>query len=285
VARRKPTAIIPRERVLSVYTDGSSVARGRHGGIGIRFVYCDRDGNEEAWDQVEDGFQTATNNEMELVAVISALQAVQRKTFRHDLLDQASKIEVFTDSDYVASNVGRAIYGWRKSGWTTRDGNPVANADLWMDLVRNLQKARAIKPVEIKWGKGHSSGNPHNQVVDKLAKQSARRAVRPPVSVSTVRRKMSTKPLERGSVEMLGQRLTVRIIAAKHLRKQKTSQYTYEVVSPGSRYFGNVDVAFSGDPQMRPGHRYVVSMNRDTAAPRIVRCHREVASEEPQPPQ
>lgn len=279
MARPKPHAIIPREGVLSVYTDGSSTARGRHGGIGVHFVYCDQHGNEEAWDHIEDGFQTATNNEMELVAVTTALRAVQHRSFRHDVLDQANKIEVFTDSDYLASNVGKAIYEWPKNGWMTRDGNPVANAHLWVELVRQLQKVWAIKPVEIKWGKGHSASNPHNKTADKLAKDSARRAVRPPVAVSTVRRKQSEKKLERGSVAMLGQRLTIRIIAAKHLSKQRLSQYTYEVVSPGSRFFGNVDLAYSADAQMRPGHRYVVTLNSDSGAPRIVRRHREVLSE------
>lgn len=273
---RQAKAVVPREGVLSVYTDGASSARGRHGGIGIHFVYCDQEGNEEAWDYIEDGFQTATNNEMELVAVITALQAVQHRSFRRDLLDQASKIEVYTDSDYIVSNVGSAIFEWPRIGWVTRDGNPVANAHLWVELVRQLHKVRAIKAVEIKWGKGHSGMNPHNKVADRLAKESARRAVRPPVAVSTVRRKQSKKKLERGSVEMLGQRVTIRIVAAKHLPKQRLSQYTYEVVSPGSRFVGNVDVAYTDDAQMRPGHSYVVSMNRDSRAPRIERCHREV---------
>src|SRR5581483_2772968 len=262
MARRNDKAVVPREGVLSVFTDGSMTARGRHGGIGIRFVYCDDLGNEEAWDHVEDGFQTATNNEMELVAVIRALQAVQHRAFRRDLLARANKIEVFTDSDYVASNVSQALSGWPRTDWMTRDGNPVANAHLWRDLARQLQKVRAMKPVEIKWGKGHSSANPHNKAVDKLAKESARRAVRPAVAVTTVRRKLSQKSVERGSVEMLGQRVTIRIVAAKHMPTQRMSQYTYEVMSPGSRYYTNVAVAFSDNAGMRPGHTYVVSMNR-----------------------
>ena len=128
-ACRKPNAVIPREGVLSVHTDGSSTARGRHGAIGIRFVYHDQVGNEEAWDHIEDGFQTATNK---------------------------------------------------------RDGT----------RRRDYCFAGGASNLSIKWGKGHYGSNPHKNVADKLAKDSARRAVRPPIAVSTVRRKQSEKKLE-----------------------------------------------------------------------------------------
>jgi hypothetical protein len=74
---------------------------------------------------------------------------------------------------------------------------------------------------------------------------------------------------------MNGQRLTIRIIEAEHLRVQRLSRYRYEVMSRGSASRGCVDVAYSEDPMMRAGHTYIVTMGREQGNPRIVRCHRE----------
>jgi RNase H len=123
------------------------------------------------------------------------------------------------------------MFEWPHTRWMTRTGHPVANADLWKELVRELVKLRKAKLLEIKWGKGHSADNPHNKVVDELAKASAKRPVRPPLVNVAVRRKKSTKKLELGSVEVLGQRLTIRIVTAQYLSTQKVHKYMYEVMS------------------------------------------------------
>jgi ribonuclease HI len=277
VSRNAPY-IVPAEGALTVFTDGASFQRPRRGGIGIRFVYSDRVGNEEAWNLDEPGFRGATNNQMELLAVVTALKAVQGRRFSTDLLNQATKIEIYTDSNYVVSNLDRAIYEWPRAGWMTRTGTPVLNADLWEELVRELRKVRNIKRVEVKWGKGHSANNPHNKVADKLAKASASQPVRPPVAVVGVRRKKTEKPVVQGSVQMLGQRLTIRVVTAQYLTKQKVHKYTYEVMSRRSPFFGNADVSYSTDGQMRPGHTYHVTMNDDPRYPQIVKCHREISA-------
>jgi ribonuclease HI len=268
--------IVPDEETLTVFTDGSSLPRPRRGGIGIRFIYSDRDGNEILWDMNEVGVVGATN-QMELLAVITAMRAIQNPRFRTDLLTVARKIDIYTDSRYVIDNIYNACYVWPRQHWMTRDGPPVQNADLWRDLVRELVKLRRLKPVNIEWGKGHSADNPHNKAVDKLAKRSAAQAARPPLTPTSVRRKKTEKSTDVGSVRMLGQRLTVHIISAQYLRMQRIHKYRYEVMSRRSPFFGNVDFAYSHDPLMRPGHTYRVTMNRDQSYPMIIKRHAEVA--------
>jgi ribonuclease HI len=224
----------------------------------------------------EVGVSGATNSQMELHAVITAMEAIQDHRFRTDLLEQATKIDIYTDSRYVVDNLNKAMFEWPKTGWMNRGWPPVANADLWKELVRQLVKLSKMKRVEIKWGKGHSANNPHNKVADKLAKESAKRPVRPPLATVAVRRKKTSKTLELGSVTMLGQRLTIPIVTAEYLAGQKVHKYMYEVMSRRSPFYGNVDVAYSEDGLMRAGHTYRVTMNEDANYPQIARCHREV---------
>lgn len=116
----------------------------------------------------------------------------------------------------------------------TRDGNPVANAQQWKDLVREIY--RVSRRVEFKWVKGHKP-SAHNKAVDKVAKNSAKGVLRPPLSVSTVRRKTTANSVERGSVQLIGQRLTIRIITDEYLRVQRCYRYKYEVVSKASPFW------------------------------------------------
>ncbi len=276
---RKGFPVIPDEGALTVFVDGSSLSGPRRGGMGIRFVYVDRHGVETVWDSPQVGVERGTNNQMELLAVITALKELQHRRFRTDLLDAASKIDICTDSQYVADNLNRAIFEWPKQGWMTKSGPPVQNADLWQELVREYMKLKKLKRVEVKWGKGHSANNPHNKAVDALAKASAKRPTRPQLVPGTVRRKTSTEKTEVGSVAMLGQRLQIRIVGVDYLATQRINRYRYEVLSPHSDYKGKVDFAYSDDAGMRPGHVYVVTMNRDQQYPMIAKRHREIARE------
>lgn len=272
----KGLPVIPDEGALSIFVDGSSLSGPRRGGIGIRFVYVNELGEETVWDSPQTGVERGTVGQMELLAVITALQEVQHRHFRIDLLDAATKVVVYTDSQYVANNVYGATFVWPKQKWMKKDGRPVENGELWERLVRELARLRKTKRVEIKWAKGHSADNPHNKAVDVLAKESARRATRPPLVPGSVRQKKSEHRTELGSVGMHGQRLQVRIIGVDYLAIQKTNKYRYEVMSPGSGYYGKVDFAYSDDPMLRPGHTYLVTMNRDQQHPQIVKRIREI---------
>ena len=277
MAKSKTTRFIsPAEDALTVFTDGSSLHGPRRGGIGIRFIYTDSQGSEQVLDSEELGYASATNNQMELMAVITAMKEIQGRRFPEEMLASARRIDIYTDSQYVADNVNNACFTWPANQWMTKDGPPVQNAQQWKDFRRELVKLRKIKRVNIEWGKGHSTDNPHNKVVDRLAKRSAQRATRPSLVSGSVRRKKSEKKTEVGSVEMLGQRLTIRIVSVDYMPVQKLNKYRYEVISPRSRFFGNLDFAYSEDPMMRTGHTYRVTMNKDSTFPMIVKCHLEV---------
>jgi len=272
---RETRYIEPADGVLTVFTDGSSLPTPRRGGVGIKFVYTDPDGVATEWELQPPGVAGATNNEMELLAVITAMKEIQGRRFPSDLLGQARRIDIYSDSQYVVDHVYTAMSTWPRNGWMTSAGPPVENIELWKDLVREYKKLGKIKRVEIKWAKGHSKDNPHNKDGDRLAKASAKGHLLPAPSVVSVRRKVTSQPLERGSVQMLGQRLTIRIVSAEGL-PQGTNKYQYEVMSPRSPFFGKSDVAYSDDVGMRPGHTYRVTMNTDQKYPKITKRHLEV---------
>jgi ribonuclease HI len=229
----------------------------------------------------EPGYAGATNNQMELQAVITALRAINERRVPAHLFSDIRKIDVYTDAIYVVENLSSAIFVWPANAWMTSSGAPVLNAELWKSLVHEYKKLRKSDRVEINWGKGHSANNPHNKAADKLAKASARRPTRVLPGAPSVRRKKTSKALELGSVAMLGQRLTIRVVTAEYLSTQRVHRYRYEVMSRASRFFGDVDVAYSDDPTLRPGHTYYVTMGDDANLPWIVKRHREVLPRNP----
>ena len=102
------------------------------------------------------GAETATtNNRMELMAAIEALNALKNR----------STVTLHTDSKYVMDGLTKWIHGWKKNGWKTADKKPVKNEDLW----RRLDAANAIHQVTWKWVKGHSDDVMNNRA-DELAR-------------------------------------------------------------------------------------------------------------------
>lgn len=139
-----------RENVLNIFTDGSSFQSPRSGGIGIRFVLVDSDGDEQIHDIQSLGYKNATNNQMELKACIMALE----EAVRLHLTSGRTKIIVYTDSLYVVDNYKKAMFDWSTTRWHRRSGAPVLNADLWKDLIKAIRKTRLR--VDFEWIKGHS---------------------------------------------------------------------------------------------------------------------------------
>ena len=245
---------------LHIYTDGSSCSSPRRGGIGIRFVYPELMNKEES-DFEPNGYRSATNNQMELMACIKAVKIVSKSTE----LQHVSRIIIHTDSRYVVNNYKRAVYRWQGNGWEKRAGAPVLNADLWKELIRNIKKVH--KRIEIEWVKGHSKDE-HNKAVDKLAKKSAKKATNRLQSYVDVRRKLSSESVECGSVKMLGQEISIRMITSEYLRTQKIWKYKYEVISPESTFYKKVDIIYYKEV-LRTGHSYSVSFNTNNDFPQI----------------
>lgn len=104
--------------------------------------------------ELSGGEAQSTNNRMELMAAISALEA----------LKGSSRVDLWTDSNYVRDGITKWIHGWRRNGWKTADKKPVKNEDLW----RRLDEARNRHEVKWHWVKGHA-GHALNERADGLA--------------------------------------------------------------------------------------------------------------------
>lgn len=264
------------ETAVNVFTDGSSYSGPRRGGAAFLIITVDEAGDEVVEEHLVHGREAGTNQEMEMLAVIEALELLGG---RHSpiAVREYSKVLVFTDSQYVKSNYQLALYQWPGTKWHTRDGNPVAHARLW----KRLTKASLGLPVtvRIEWAKGHSKFNPHNKQVDKLAKQSAKGHLLGPLSPRQVRRKKSTGSTEVGSICPEGQRLTIHVIHEQWFPEQRICRYKIEVVSESSPYLGKVDNYFS-TLLLKRGHVYDVQLGDDPKRPRIEKLFGEVDAPE-----
>jgi ribonuclease HI len=133
-----------------IYTDGACSGNPGPGGWGA--VMISGEHRKEIWG----GELATTNNRMELMAAIQALEALKKPC----------KVEVHTDSKYVQTGIHEWIHSWKARGWKTADKKPVKNEDLW----RRLDEARLRHDVEWRWVKGHA-GHELNELADALARR------------------------------------------------------------------------------------------------------------------
>ena len=133
-----------------IYTDGACSGNPGPGGWGAILM----SGAHER--EIFGGEKLTTNNRMELMAAIKALEALKRPC----------KVELHTDSQYVRQGITEWLAGWKKRGWKTAAKAPVKNEDLW----RELDAARARHDVAWNWVKGHA-GHPLNERADALARK------------------------------------------------------------------------------------------------------------------
>lgn len=139
---------------LYAYTDGACSGNPGPGGWGALLVA--RDGETVLKERpLSGGEALTTNNRMELMAAISALEALERP----------SAITIVTDSVYVKDGMTKWIFGWKKKGWKTADNKPVKNVELWQALDAAVARHR----VTWEWVKGHA-GHPENERADELAR-------------------------------------------------------------------------------------------------------------------
>jgi ribonuclease HI len=139
---------------LFAYTDGACSGNPGPGGWGVLMIA--RDGDVVVKErELAGGEALTTNNRMELLAAISALEA----------LKVTSEITIVTDSAYVKNGITEWIAGWKRKGWRTAGGPPVKNVDLW----QRLDAAQAQHRVTWRWIKGHA-GHTENERADALAR-------------------------------------------------------------------------------------------------------------------
>ncbi|ACI94433.1 ribonuclease HI [Afipia carboxidovorans OM5] len=140
----------PQRPHVVIFTDGACSGNPGPGGWGaiLRFGEIEK--------ELKGGENPTTNNRMELLAAISALEALKRSAI----------VDLTTDSQYVRQGITSWIFNWKKNGWRTSDKKPVKNVDLWQRLDA------ALKPHEVRWHwiKGHA-GHAENERADELARE------------------------------------------------------------------------------------------------------------------
>lgn len=133
-----------------IFTDGACSRNPGPGGWGALLMFG------QHTREICGGEPATTNNRMELMAAIQALET----------LTKPCAVELHTDSQYVMKGISEWIHAWKRRGWRTADNKPVKNDDLW----RRLDEARQRHDVHWRWVKGHA-GHEHNERADALAGQ------------------------------------------------------------------------------------------------------------------
>ncbi len=132
-----------------VYTDGACSGNPGPGGWGAILL------SKSHRKELSGAEQATTNNRMELMAAIGALEALKRPSI----------VALYTDSNYLRDGITKWIHGWKRTGWRTADKKPVKNEDLW----KRLELALAAHTIEWHWVKGHA-GDALNERADELAR-------------------------------------------------------------------------------------------------------------------
>jgi ribonuclease HI len=142
-------------QAVQLFTDGACSGNPGPGGWGciLRFKGVEK--------ELYGGENPTTNNRMEMLAVLSGLNALTRPC----------TVEVYTDSEYVKKGMTEWLRGWKARGWKTADKKPVKNDDLW----KALDEAASRHRVSWHWVRGHA-GHPENERADELARRGAQEA-------------------------------------------------------------------------------------------------------------
>ncbi len=137
---------------VEIYTDGSCLGNPGPGGYGAILVYK---GHRK---ELSGGYQLTTNNRMEMLATVKALQS----------LKEPCQVKLTTDSQYVRQGITQWMKNWKKNNWKTASKQAVKNVDLWQLIDKENQR----HTIEWCWVKGHS-GHPENERCDDLARNAA----------------------------------------------------------------------------------------------------------------
>jgi len=140
------------DNTILIHTDGACSGNPGPGGWGAILNWK---GHEKELSGAE---AETTNNRMELMAAIAALEAIKKSN---------AQVRLVTDSTYVRDGVTKWIHGWKRNGWKTAAKKPVKNEDLW----KRLDAIASQHQVQWEWVKGHA-GHPENERADELARQA-----------------------------------------------------------------------------------------------------------------
>lgn len=263
---------MPEDQALTIYADGS-VGPNNSGGVGIRIISIDLNGDDVIYNTYRAGYPNANSGQMEIIACIAALE----DAIRSQLTISVKKVQILTDSKYVSENYKAAMFEWSRNNWHRKSGRPVQDAHLWKELLKqitNYNKEHVF--VEIKWVKGHDKDK-HNIAVDEMSKKASRLPLdkmpkNSPISISQPRKVISSPKMEIGNVKATGQKISIKILSSKLLKPQNIWCYQYQVVSIASPFYGLVDQIFSV-LSLDINETYYVKFNSELENPRIEKLY------------
>lgn len=250
---------------LKIYTDGSAIPNPGKGGIGIIMEFPDsfNSGNLE----ISEGYIHTTNNRMELIACITAIQWLRNSGPSQKI----TRAIIITDSDYVYSNYKNAQY-WKENGWKNQDGRPYENKDIWDTFLKERNKIRI--PNEIKWEKGKT--RPILLRVDALAKHGANHPTKIDYGYQpgkfTATRSASKKAATMFSAN--NEELLIRVYTKKVYGKNKDELYkiTFDVYNEVQEVYTEKFFAYKGKEciTLKRNNCYKVKMNNSQKLPLIL---------------
>lgn len=260
---------------LTIYVDGS-VTNDNVGGVGIRIISADQNGEEISYDSHAAGYHNVNSGQIEIIACRVALE----EALKQRLTSSVNKVVILTDSKYVSENYKEAMFVWVRNRWHRKSGRPVPDAHLWKDLLKVIKEFNNESIyVDIHWIKGHDKDE-HNIAVDEMAKKAARlpKDLVPkdrPITMFQPKKVLPSKKIEIGCVGIEGQGISVKILSGKFLKPQNIWCYQYEVISRNSPYRGYVDQIYSS-LSLDPDHSYYVRLNNSQCYPRIEKLYWEI---------
>lgn len=258
---------------INVYTDGSQKDKPRRGGFGIVIVTEDENGLPVVDDFVRAGYAGASNQQMELWAVVQTLRELGTRGWKPIDVDRFKRLTLFMDSQYVMDGM-KSARRWREQDWKNRDGRPVSNSRLWQAFL-DAEKKFPL-PIYTEKVDAHS-GNDYNDRADRQAKASADKQIGQYLPGAAVaRRKFSSKQVKQGSIPPTGQIELIHVIT-EYPEMGEANRFKIEVVDVESNDFKLVDFYYADQSlKLRPHHAYKVQLNNDPKNPRIVEILEEV---------
>lgn len=156
-----PTNNLKNKKSIEIYTDGSAL--GNPGKGGYSFIIWDKENNSIS--EHGGGSPHATNNQMEMMALLEAMKFVKKIT-------EARDINIHMDSDYVRNGITSWVHNWKKNNWRTANKKPVLNKEIWEQLDKTLEEVNKVHNIKINRIPGHF-GFWGNERADSIAKDFA----------------------------------------------------------------------------------------------------------------
>jgi len=248
---------------LKIYIDGSALSNPGPGGIALVAEYPDN--LDKANYEINEGYRLTTNNRMELLACIKALQWVTKINCELKL----TRVIIITDSFYVYQNKDRAKI-WKKSGWKNVSGRPVENIDLWALFISERTKIKF--PLDIRWEAGKTRAVLKR--VDHLAKEASKHPIKVDNGYKIGKVTASKAGHKKGSTlfSASGQEIILRIYRRDFKGSLSKGEWkiTFTINSKDNSGFTEKYYAYlhtGSQVEVHRGHSYKVKFNNDSKYP------------------